>query len=165
MQKSYYQYRKEECRIGIDRMPIWFKETEFDGDQNKGYIIFQTENEYDEIWGPNAKMEISWEKKGRTETFHAKEVQASIDMYNAIKVVVTKKEMIWLRTHDFTYWIGHRTKMIRKRYYPLNIIHGVFYCDITERVFNINTEVIKKHYEGFEPYIIEGYKSIDCHEG
>ena len=105
MQKSYYQYRKEECRIGIDRMPIWFKETEFDGDQNKGYIIFQTENEYDEIWGPNAKMEISWEKKGRTETFHAKEVQASIDMYNAIKVVVTKKEMIWLRTHDFTYWI------------------------------------------------------------
>jgi len=163
MQKNFYQYQKEEYNLSIDKMPIWFKEVEAQGDENKGRIVFHSQNEYDEIWGSNAKMEISWEKKGRIETFHAKEVQNSIDMYNAINIVVTKKEQVWIRSHEFTFWYGNRTKMVRKRYYPENVIYGIFYCELTERLFNFHTTIIKKHFEGFKPYIIEAYNSIICH--
>ena len=163
MQKNYYIYEKPEYKIVINKMPIWFKEIEFSGDQNKGTIKFATYNDYDEIWGPNAKIDLEWVQKERINFFHAKEVQASIDMYNSINVVVIKKERIWLNSHEFSYWFGKRTKMIRKRYYPENFIHGVFYCDISERQFNITCEIIREHYDGFKPYILEAYNSIVCH--
>ena len=53
-------------------MPKWYRETEFEGDENKGLIILQSEKEYDEIWGPESKMEINWEKKDRMNLFYYK---------------------------------------------------------------------------------------------
>ncbi|TFF90768.1 MAG: hypothetical protein EU548_01320 [Promethearchaeota archaeon] len=163
MQKSHFVYSNEKVNVGVNKMPIWFKESEVQGNEEEGSIKFVSQNDYDEIWGPNARMELSWERKGRAEYFHAREVQSSIDMFNAIQVVVTDKENNWINSHEFTYWFGNRTKMVRKRYYPENIIHGVFYCDMTERQFNISAYVIRKHYDGFKPYILEGFNSIVCH--
>jgi hypothetical protein len=163
MQKSYFIYQKPECNVTINKVPIWFKEVEFKGDENKGTIKFHSHNDYDEIWGSNAKMEFDWFKKDRIKFFHAREVQESIDLYNAISIVVTKKDREWLNTHEFTYWFGNRTKIIRKRYYPENAIHGVFYCEISERQFNMHSAIIRNHYEGFKPYILECYNSIVCH--
>ena len=163
MQQNYYIFTKDELNLTINRMPVWFKEVSKTGDENKGTISLHSQNEYDEVWGANAKLEISWEKKGRTEYFHAKQVQASIDMFNAIKVVVTEKERTWLMSHEFTYWFGNRNKMVRKRYYQENIIHGVFYCDMTERQIDISAYIIRPHYEGFKPFILECFNSIICH--
>ena len=89
MQYSYYVYEKLESDFKLNKMPIWFREVNFEGDENKGIIFLETQNEFDELWGPIAKMEISWEKKDRLKYFHAKEVQRSIDAFNAIKIVVT----------------------------------------------------------------------------
>lgn len=163
MQKNYFIYQKPECNILINKMPIYFKEVEFNGEEKKGMIKFFSHHDYDEIWGPNAEMEINWESKERTKFFHAREVQDSIDMYNSIKITVVNKETVWLNSHEFTYWFGNRTQMIRKKYYPEIVIHGVFYCEISERQFNLHTKVIREHYEGYKPFIIEAYNTLVCH--
>ena len=38
MQKSYFIHQKPECNVTINKVPIWFKEVEFKGDENKGTI-------------------------------------------------------------------------------------------------------------------------------
>ncbi len=166
MQKNYYIYEKPECNITIYKLPIWFKETSYDVDQKgtKGTIEFHSYNEYDEIYGSNAKIELNFMKRERLDFYHPKEVQESISLYNAINVVVTKKERVWLNSHEFTYWFGNRTKMIRKRYYQENHIHGLFYCELSSRQFDVHSVVVRDHYEGFKPYLLEAFNSINCHE-
>ncbi len=165
MQKSYYIYEKPGCNIVINKMPIWFKEieSEFIGDNNKGSLKFETFDNYDENWGPIATISLSWDKKERFKFFHAKEVQQDIEMFNAINVVVIKKERGWLNSHEFTTFYGKRTKMVRKKYYSENFIHGMLYCDMTERIFNFTSEIIRNHYEGYKPYILEAFNSFNCH--
>lgn len=163
MEYNYFVYNKPECEITINKMPKWYREIEYNGDENQGFIILHSQNEYDEIWGPNSKIEVNWEKKERMNFFYYKEVQNSIDVYNAIGIVVTEKNRDWLMSHEITFWFGHRNKMIRKRYYTEKVIHCIFYCDITERLFNIHASVIEDKYEDFKPYILNSYNSIVCH--
>ena len=92
-----------------------------------------------------------------------KEVQNSIDIYNAIGVVVTKKEQDWLMSHEQTIWFGQRRKMMRKRYYVEKTIHVIFYCDISERIFNAHAIIIGKLYENFESFILKAFHSMVCH--
>ena len=163
MEYNYYVYNKPECNILINKMPIWFREIEYEGDENQGSIILDSQDEYDEIWGPNSKMEINWEKKERLSLLFYKETQNSIDVYNAIGLVVTEKEKDWLMSHEIVFWYGHRNKMIRKRFYNEKAIHCIFYCDQTERIFNIHTSMIADFYEKFKPYILKSYNSLICH--
>jgi len=163
MEYNFYVYNKAECNLTINKMPIWFKEIEYDGDENNGYIIMHSQNDYDEIWGPNTKLEIKWEKRERMNLFYYKEVENSIETYNAIGIVVTKKERDWLMSHEFTFWFGQRRKMIRKRYYVEKVVHGIFYCEITERLFSIHTSIIESMYENYKPFIIKSYNSVECH--
>ena len=163
MEYNYFSYTKQEGNLIVNKMPIWFKEIEFEGDENNGRILLHSQNEYDEIWGPDSKIEITWEKKDRMNLFYYKEVESSIDVYNAIGLVVTKKERDWLMGHEFTNWYGQRRKMIRKRYYVERVIHGIFYCDITERLINIHTSIIESMFENFKPYILKSYTTIICH--
>jgi hypothetical protein len=131
---------------------------------NQGYISFHSQNDYDEIYGANAKMEISWEKKDRMGFFHGKEVQNSIEIYSSVGFAVINKKSDWLLSHEFVTWFGQRNKMMRKRYYREKCIHGIFYCDVTERLFNVHTNVIDKFYENFKPFIIKTLSTIICHE-
>jgi hypothetical protein len=163
MEYNYFVYDKPECKIKINKMPIWFQEVEYEGDENQGFILLNSQNEYDEIWGPESKMEINWEKKDRMNLFYYKEVQNSIDVYNAIGLVVTEKKKDWLLSHEITFWTGHRNKMIRKRLYHEKGIHSVFYCDVSERLFNIHTSVIGDKFENFKPFIWKSYNSVVCH--
>lgn len=163
MEYNYFVYNKPECGIIINKMPIWYVEVEYNGDKNQGYINLHSENKYDEIWGPASKIEVSWEKKERMNFFYYKEVQNSIDIYNAIGIVVTEKNRDWLMSHEITSWFGHRNKMIRKRFYRERVIHCIFYCDMTERLFNIHTSVIEDKFEDFKPYILKSYNSVVCH--
>ena len=90
-------------------------------------------------------------------------LEKSIDTYNAIGIVVTKKERDWLMSHEFTFWFGQRRKMIRKRYYVEKVVHGIFYCEISERLFSIHTSIIESMYENYKPYIMKSYNSVECH--
>ena len=144
-------------------MPKWFQEIEYNGNEAEGNILLHTQDEYDEIWGPNSKMEVNWEKKDRMNFFYYKEIQNSIDVYNAIGLVVTGKNRDWLMSHEITFWYGHRNKMIRKRYNVEKSIHCIFYCDVTERLINIHTSIIAEMYEKFKPFILSSYNSVLCH--
>jgi hypothetical protein len=163
MEYNYYVYEKLEANIKINSMPKWFKEISFEGNENEGTVVMHSNDEYDEYWGANAKLDISWEKKARGSFFFSKEIQRSIDSYNGIGVVVLNKENTWHLSHEFTYWYGKRTKMLHKRFYPAKCIHGIFYCDMTERLFNIHTEIIDKFYENFKPFMEKSFISIVCH--
>ena len=59
MQQTNYAYKKERLGFSITRMPIWFGEIDVNGDDQNGSISLHTANNYDEIWGPNGKMDIS----------------------------------------------------------------------------------------------------------
>jgi hypothetical protein len=163
MEFNYHNYQKEECKIGIGKLPIWFKEVKYEGDEKEGSLVFHSQNDYDEFWGGNAKMDLYWETRERGSFFFSKLVEQSIETYNAIGLVVTSKENTWHLSHEFIYWYGQRTKMLHKHHYSAKSIHGIFYCDMTERLFNIHTEVINKFYENFKPYILKGYSTITCH--
>ena len=164
MEYNYYSYEKLEAKILVPKLPIWFREVEFSGDEYEGNLTLHSQNEYDEIYGSNAKMEIHWEKKEREGFYYAKEVQQSIELYNAIGFVVISKENTWLRSHEFTFWYGQRTKMMRKRYYREKCIHGIFFCEITERLINLHTTIIDKFYDNFKSFVIKSYNTFICHE-
>ena len=144
-------------------MAIWFRETEFEGDEHNGLLTFHSQKNYDEIWGPDSTLEVSWEKKDRINLLYYKEVERCIETYNAIGFVVTKKERDWLMSHEFTIWFGHRRKMIRKRYYVERIIHGIFFCEISERLINIHAAVIESMYDNFKPSLLKTFNTIECH--
>jgi len=144
-------------------MAIWFGETEFEGDKNNGSVIFHSKNKFDEIWGPDSTIELNWEKKAREKLFYYKEVESCIETYNAIGLVVTKKERDWLMSHEITFWYGHRRKMIRKRYYIERVIHGIFFCEISERLINIHSAVIESMYESYKPSLLKTFNSLECH--
>ena len=163
MEYNYFVYNKPECGIIINKMPVWYIEAEYNGDEHKGSIILNSKNDYDEIWGSESTMEISWEKKDRMNLLYYKEVQNSIDVYNAIGLVVTEKSRDWLMSHEITFWYGHRNKMIRKRFYHERGIHCIFYCDIKERLFNLHTSIIGELFDNYKPFILNSYNSILCH--
>lgn len=163
MEYNYYVYQKPECNFIVNKMPIWFKEIEYHGDGENGSIQLQSEKDYDEIWGSDAKVEIEWEKRDRMSLFYYKEVENSIATYNSIGIVVTQKERDWLMGHEITRWFGQRRKMIRKRFYIEKIIHGIFYCDITERLININTSIIESQFENYKTFVLKFYDTINCH--
>jgi len=165
MEYNYYTYeKKEEANIIIHKLAKWLIEEKFEGDASEGFISFHSQNDYDEIYGANAKMEITWEKKDRIGFFHGKEVQNSIELYSSVGFVILNKESDWLLSHEFVTWFGQRTKMMRKRYYREKCIHGIFYCDVTERLINVHTNIIDKFYENFKPFIIKSLSTIICHE-
>jgi hypothetical protein len=164
MEYNYYLYHKQECNLKILQMPIWFKEVNYEGDPKNGMVILHSQDEYDEYWGSNAKMQINWEEKDRSTFYYAKEVQKSIGIYNAIGVVVSLKEATWHLSHEFTFWYGERTKILHKRFYKEKCLHGIFYCDISNRLFNIHTDVIDNYFENFKQYLLKSYKTITCHE-
>jgi hypothetical protein len=163
MEYNYYVYEKGEADLQLTRMPIWFKEVEFNGDKTKGNLILHSQNDYDEIWGANAKMDISWETRDRQNFYYGREVQASINTYNSIGLVITSKENSWLQSHEITTWFGQRSKILQKRFYSEKSIHAIFFCDITERLINIHTAIIDKYYENFKPLLLKAYSSIVCH--
>jgi hypothetical protein len=164
MEYKYYVYEKPECDIRINKIPMWFKEVGFDGDSKEGYIEFHTYENYDDNWGPIAKYDFSWRSAKRTEFFHSQEVQKSIDLYNSIKLSITEKKSDWLRSHEFTYWFGNRMKRAGKKYYPEKSIHGIFYCELSERVFDMHTAIIRDYFDSYKEYILSSYKSVFCHD-
>lgn len=164
MEYNYYIYEKNEANITIHKLAKWLIEEKFEGNKDEGYISFHSQNDYDEIYGANAKLELSWEKKDRIGFFQAKEVQKSIELYSSVGFAVVNKTSDWLLSHEFVTWYGQRNKMMKKRYYREKCIHAIFYCDVTERLINVHANIIDKFYENFKPFIIKSLSTILCHE-
>jgi len=163
LQQTYYIYEKPELNFVFNKMPIWFKEVQILGDENRGSIILHTQNDFDDYWGANAKMELDWVKMKREEFYHPREVQKSMDVYTSINYTITRKNNDLLNSHDITWWCGMRRKRVSAKFYEEKCIHAVFYCEFSMRVLNLHCGIIDEHFGGFEPYIIDAFKSIQCH--
>ncbi|MHA1871870.1 MAG: hypothetical protein ACTSXF_13050 [Promethearchaeota archaeon] len=164
MERSSWFYRNPECNLNITKVPVYFERVLEEGDANKGRSVFHSTSLYDEILGPDATFEISWEKTDRLTYHHAKRVRESINMYNSIGVAVTKKETEWILSHEMTYWYGTRKKYQQRRVYSLVYIHGVMLCEQTERVFETNAIVVEPLLPNYENLILDIMRSIQCHE-
>ena len=163
MEYNYYVYVKPECDIKINKMPKWFAEQRYEGNKQEGTIEFETQDIYDEYWGPTAKLKIYWEPRDQDVLFFGREIQESIKTYSNLGIIITLKENSWHLSHEFTIWYGSRNKMLHKRFYTEKTIHSIFYCNYSKRLINLHAEIIEKYYKNFEPYIISCFKSVICH--
>ena len=85
-------------------------------------------------------------------------------MYASIGVNAAKKENNWHQSHEMTIWYGNRQQIKKRRMYISKIIHALFYCDRTSRVFDIHIEILRKGYNDFEKITLDFIKAFHCHE-
>jgi hypothetical protein len=134
-----------------------------EGDQKKGKCTFKSTKTVDEIWGSEAKVEVSWEQIDPTQYHHGLKVKDTIRSFSAIEVVATKKETYWHLSHEMTYWLGNRQQLLRKRHYPSNIIHAIMFCELSQRLFEVHAVVYSNFYAKYEKILLEMIFSLQCH--
>ena len=115
------------------------------------------------MWGPECKIEVSWENIDPTQYHHGLKVKDTIRMFSSIEVVATKKETHWHLSHEMTYWFGNRQQMLRRQYYPSNIIHAVMFCELSHRLFEIHSVAISASYPRYEKRLLDTMFSLQCH--
>jgi len=164
MKRTYWIYRNSDCKIHVEKIPIYLERIEEEGTFETGRVTFQSTNSYDDIWGPDVKFEVSWEPVDRISYHHGKRVNQSIQMFNTLEIVVSKKQTEWIRSHEMTYWFGTRRQIIKKRFYPSNIIHSIIMCEQTNRVFELHAVIISAMNPNYENLILDAIKSINCHD-
>ncbi|MBN2157573.1 MAG: hypothetical protein JW776_16115 [Candidatus Lokiarchaeota archaeon] len=164
MEHSYWIFRSPEHNVSIEKVPIYFQQVDLQGDSKAGKVIFESYNQMEEIFGPDAIIEVYWETIDRSIFHQGNRVQQSFDMYNAIEVNITKKETRWNRSHENSYWYGTRKQIIQKRFYTSKHIHCIVLCDLTDRVFEIHAKIIANLYPNYENLVQETIASLLCHE-
>jgi hypothetical protein len=165
MEKESWQYINSSVGIQLNKISNLFsnQNIEVEGDQNKGRIVFKSTKISDEVWGPEAKIEVSWEKTDPLQYHHGLKVKETIRMFSSIEVVATKKETHWHLSHEMTYWFGNRQQILRRRFFPSNIIHAVFFCELSHRVFEIHFVTLTASYSKYEKHILDTFFSLQCH--
>jgi hypothetical protein len=165
MEFETWKYSNADIGIRINKISTLFSnEAIFEGNQTKGSITFISEKKTDDVWGPEAKMSVSWDNVDRVVYHHGKKVNETIRMFSSIEVVATKKMTDWHLSHELTYWFGTRQQMIRKGFYPSAIIHGVMYCETSGRLFEFHASALSNYYKNYEKAFMDIMSSLACHE-
>lgn len=160
-----WPYMNAPLNIQINKISNLFspQTVQVEGDQKKGKILIKSTRNADEVWGPEARIEVSWEKIDPTQYHHGLKVKETIRLFGSIEVVVTKKETYWHLSHEMTYWFGNRHQMIKKRFFPSRIIHAIVFCELTQRLFEVHAVVTDTAYAKYESTILDTIFSIQCH--
>lgn len=164
MEHSYWIYRNEDFGLSINKVPIYFERDTENGTFDEGSSVFKSGSMFDDIWGPDVKITVSWEKADRMTYHHGKKVRESIKMYNAINVGISKKKTEWLQSHECTFWWGRRKHMIKGHLYGSNLIHSIMLCEQTSRIIEVDARVIENRIRNYEALILEFMKSLVCHQ-
>jgi hypothetical protein len=164
MKRTYWIYRNSDCKFQIEKIPIYLERVEEEGTYENGRVLFHSSSQYDEIWGPDVKFEIIWEPVDRISYHHGNRVNQSINMFNTLEIVIINKKTEWIRSHEMTFWFGTRRQIIKKRFYPSNIIHSIMMCESTDRVFELHAIIISALFPNYENLVIDAIKSINCHD-
>lgn len=135
-----------------------------EGYYEQGKVLFNSQKDADEHFGPEAELEVTWESLSAMSYRHGRAVRDSIKMHNAIQVTVENKEDNWLNSHEITIWTGTRQKFISKRLYTIKYLHGLFFCDATNRFFNIQARIYGPVFDSYRPFLKDAITSIVCHQ-
>ncbi|HMF33860.1 MAG TPA: hypothetical protein VKK79_20710 [Candidatus Lokiarchaeia archaeon] len=165
MEFSTWTYRNEESLIYLERVPNYYERELEEGDQRQGRVTFVCARKVDEIFGPESRFSVSWESKPPLEYHHGKAVRDSIKQWSAIEVNVERRESAWINRHECEIWYGRRTKMQQKRVYQTGIIHALFYCDTSQRFFEVHGETTFQFRDNYNNLITSAFNSIQCHPG
>jgi len=165
LEGSTWRYLNREYGIQINKISDYFakEKVKEEGNADLGEITFQSIRDVDDIFGPECTIKINWEKKDPTQYHHGLKVKDTIRMFSSINVVITKKETRWHLSHEMTYWLGRKQKMERGRYYQTSVIHGIVFCELTNRLFEVHAEVFAKYYENYKPLIMQVLETLQCH--
>ena len=162
---SAWRYFNQNLGLQLNKISNLFSQEgiQEEGDPNKGKIGLKSKMVKDEILGPEAKMEISWEKVDPTQYHHGLKVKETIRMFSSIGVVANKKETHWHLSHEMTYWIGNREQIVRQRYYPTIIVHAIVFCELSHRVFEVHAVSMATSYAKYEQPFLDTIFSLQCH--
>ncbi len=165
MAKDTWKYLNESTGIQINLISTYFSTTKVleEGDATKGQVNFVSTREADEVWGPEAKIEINWEEIDPSQYHQGLKVKESIRMYGEIEVFASKKENKWHLSHEMTVWWGNRQQVKHRRFYPSKIIHGIVFCELTHRLFEIHAICLGNVFTKYEKAIMDIMDSLQCH--
>ncbi len=165
MSKITWHYINENTKIQINKISNQYTQGNIieEGTDKNGKITLTSVKNFDEYWGPESKIEITWETKEPEDYHQGLKVKETIRMFSAIEVLATKKENKWHLSHEMTIWFGNRQQIKRKRFYASRIIHSILYCELSNRIFEIHATCIGNRYVNYEPLIMEIMNSFQCH--
>lgn len=165
MAKETWKYLNENTRIQINRISNLFSTTNVleEGDVKKGLINLSSTKNADDVWGPEAKVEISWEEVEPAQYHQGLKVKETIRMFGEIEVIATKKENKWHLSHEMTIWWGNRQQVKHRRFYGSKIMHGIIFCELTHRLFEIHAICIGNVFPAYEKTILDIMDTLQCH--
>lgn len=165
MQHNFWRYIDSENQLQINHISNLFNQegVQREGNFDQGRLKFFTHKTSDKFFGSDATLEISWEKVDPLKYHHGLRVKETIGMFSRIQVVITKKETKWSHSHELTLWYGTRQKIMKKRFFSSRITHGIMYCDLSHRVFNIHGIFLGQDRKLYEKAIMEAIESFHCH--
>ena len=161
-----WKFTKQNLKIQINKISNLFsnENIKISGDSAEGTITLKSLLKIDDVWGPEAKIDILWHNLNREDYHHGFYVKENIQKYTELDIASTKKENLWHLSHELTNWYGIRRQMIKGRFYPSRIIHSIWYCDFTTRVFEVHAVILDFAYAKYEKTILSLIDSLQCHE-
>ena len=166
MQHNFWRYIDTENQIQLNNISNLFSQegVKREGSFEQGRLKFFTVKTSDKFFGSDATLEISWEKVDPLSYHHGLKVKETIGNFSKIQVVVTKKETKWSHSHELTLWYGSRNQILKKRFFSSKITHGIMFCELTNRIFNIHGIFLGQKQKLYEKAIMDAIESLHCHE-
>ena len=166
MQHNFWRYIDEENKLQFNKISNLFDQEKVtrEGNFDQGSIKFHTVKSSDKFFGSDATLEFSWEKIDPVSYHHGLRVKETIGMFSRIQVVVTKKETKWSHSHELTLWYGTRQQILKKRFFSSRITHGIMFCELSNRIFNIHGIFLGQQRKLYEKAIMDAIESFHCHE-
>ncbi len=164
MEHTYWVAKYPEHNVTIEKIPIYFQKIDLQGNAEAGTVKFESYNKMEEIYGPDATLEVYWETVDKWIYHQGNRVQQSFDMYNAIEVNISEKNTEWNRSHEGTFWFGTRSQIKQKHFYNSNHIHCITLCEQTSRVFEMHATIISNMHSNYKDLILAAMKSLLCHD-
>ena len=166
MQHNFWRYIDQENQLSLNHISNLFDQEKVtrEGEFDQGRLKFHTIKSSDKFFGSDATLEISWEKVDPVKYHHGLKVKQTISMFSAIQVVINKKETKWSHSHELTLWYGSRNQILKKRFFSSKITHGIMFCELTSRIFEMHGIFLGQKRKLYEQAIMDAIDSFYCHE-
>jgi hypothetical protein len=165
MDFTTWVYRNPEFNVFVGKIANFYERDEETGNQERGRASFKCVRQTDSIFGAESRFFVAWEPKLAKDYHHGRAVQNSIKEWSAVEVNVERRGSGWINGHEYAIWYGRRNKFQQKRMYQIGVVHALFYCDVTQRLFEVHGETTLQFRDNYNPLIEAAFNSLQCHPG
>ncbi|MHA1377657.1 MAG: hypothetical protein ACTSRG_04645 [Candidatus Helarchaeota archaeon] len=109
-----------------------------EGNDKNGKLEFRSREIYDEIWGPYITITFSWVTYPM-ENFHSGDaIQDILNLFSKLNINLEERsDNNYINAHLFQYLIGSRFVLKKGITYNIKEIHGILYCEQSQREISI----------------------------